>query len=314
VTRVERTSAGFRIHTDRDQWAARTVVIATGYHSGAKVPGIAAGLAPGIAQVTAAGYRSPASVPDGGVLVVGASASGVQIAHELALAGRRVWLSVGGHTRLPRRYRGRDILWWLDRTGALDRDIDRVPDARAARAEPSLQLVGTADSRGIDLGVLRETGVRLTGRLCTLDGTVAGFADDLADSTVAAQDRLTRVLGEIDRYAAATPGTAAGPPDPPPVIAVPATPSTVDLRRAGISTVVWATGFRPNYPWLAVPGALDGDGRIHHRRGVTAVPGLYAIGLRFQSRRNSTFIDGARHDAAYLADHVTARSALLSAR
>lgn len=305
VTRVERTPIGFRVCTDRGDWATRTVVIATGYHSRAKVPDLAAGLAPGIAQITASHYRSPSSLPDGGVLVVGASASGVQIAYELALAGRRVVLAVGGHTRLPRRYRGRDILWWLDRTGALDRDIDHVPDAAAARAEPSLQLVGTSDGRGVDLGVLRATGVRLAGRLRTLDGTVAGFAGDLADTIVAAQDRLIRVLGEIDRYAAATPGTAAGPPDPPPAIAAPATPSTVDLRRAGISAVVWATGFRPSYPWLAVP-ALDPDGRIRHRRGVTAVPGLYAIGLRFQSRRNSTFIDGARHDAAYLADRVTA--------
>jgi putative flavoprotein involved in K+ transport len=303
VTRVERTSFGFRVHTDRGAWAARTVVIATGYHSRAKVPDLAAGLAPGIAQIVAAHYRSPSSLPDGGVLVVGASASGVQIAYELALAGRRVVLAVGGHTRLPRRYRGRDILWWLDRTGALERDIDHVPDAAAARAEPSLQLVGTSNARGVDLGVLQATGVRLAGRLRALDGTIAGFADDLADTMVAAQDRLTRVLGGIDRYAAATPATAAGPPDPPPAIAAPATSSKLDLRRAGISAVIWATGFRPSYPWLAIP-ALERDGRICHRRGVTAVPGLYAIGLRFQSRRNSTFIDGARHDAAYLADRI----------
>ena len=305
VSRVERTTIGFRVRTDRGDWTARTVVIATGYHSRAKIPDLAAGLAPGIAQVAAARYRSPSSLPDGGVLVVGASASGVQIAHELALAGRRVVLAVGGHTRLPRRYRGRDILWWLDRIGVLDRDIDHMSDATAARAEPSLQLVGTSEGRGVDLGVLQATGVRLAGRLRLLDATAVGFADDLTDAVVAAQDRLTRVLGEIDRYAAATPDAAAGPPDPPPVIDVPATPSKLDLRRAGISTVVWATGFRPAYPWLAVP-ALNRDGRIRHRRGVTAVPGLYAIGLRFQSRRNSTFIDGARHDAAYLADRIAA--------
>jgi putative flavoprotein involved in K+ transport len=308
VTRVERTSAGFRVRTDRGDWVARAVVIATGYHSRAKVPGLAAGLAPGLAQVTAARYRSEASLPDGGVLVVGASATGVQIAHELALAGRSVVLAVGGHTRLPRRYRARDILWWLDRTGALDRDVEQVPNLAAARAEPSLQLVGTSAARGVDLGVLQAVGVRLAGRLLALDGTVARFADDLGVTVAAAQDRLARVLGEIDRYAAATPDAAAGPPDPPPVIPVPPTPSTVDLRRTGISAVIWATGFRPSYPWLAVP-VLDRDGLIRHRRGVTEAAGLYAIGLRFQSRRNSTFIDGARHDAAYLADHI-ARDAL----
>ncbi|MFI5894066.1 NAD(P)-binding domain-containing protein [Actinoplanes sp. NPDC051513] len=312
VARVERTPAGFRVYTHRGDWVARTVVIATGYHSRAAVPGLAARLAPGTAQLTPAHYRSPSSLPDGGVLVVGASASGVQIAHELALAGRRVVLAVGGHTRLPRRYRGQDILWWLDRAGALDRDIDDVPNPAAARAEPSLQLAGTSDARGIDLGVLRMAGVELAGRLRALDGVVAGFADDLDDSVGAAQHRLTRVLGEIDRYAAATPGTAAGPPDRPPPIAVPAAPSRVDLRREGIATVVWATGFRPSYPWLALP-ALDHGGQIRHRRGLTAVPGLYAIGLRFQSRRNSTFIDGARHDAAYLADRIATRRALRSA-
>ncbi|MFF5290695.1 FAD-dependent oxidoreductase [Paractinoplanes globisporus] len=312
VTRLESAPGGFRVRTDRGEWAARAVVIATGYHSRAVVPALAARLAPGISQLTPARYRSPSALPDGGALVVGASASGVQIAHELALAGRKVVLAVGGHTRLPRRYRGRDILWWLDRIGALDRDIDDVPDAAAARAEPSLQLTGASGAREADLGVLRAAGVVLAGRLCALDGPVAGFAGDLAETMGAAHHRMTRVLRDIDRYVAETPGVAAGPPDPPPGIPVPKTPSEMDLRRAGIATVVWATGFRPSYPWLA-PAVLDHGGRLRHRRGVTAVPGLYAIGLRFQSRRNSTFIDGARHDAAYLAGLITSPRALCSA-
>jgi len=297
VTRVEQASTGFAVHTDDAVWSARSVVIATGYHSRAKVPDLATGLAPDVAQVTPAGYRSPASLPDGGVLVVGCSASGVQIAYELAQAGRQVVLAAGGHTRLPRRYRGRDILWWLDRIGSLDRTIDQVSDPASARTEPSLQL-------GLDLDVLRRAGVRPVGRLRALNGTTARFADDLRDTIDAAQQRLNRILAEIDAYAAATPGTAAGPPDPPPVITVPAGPSRVDLRRAGISTVVWATGYRPWYPWLNVP-VLDPGGRIIHRRGVTDIPGLYAIGLRFQYRRSSTFVDGARHDAVYLANKIT---------
>jgi putative flavoprotein involved in K+ transport len=138
-----------------------------------------------------------------------------------------------------------------------------------------------------------------------VDGTVAELADDLADTVGRAEHRLRRVLGEVDAYADAMPGPPAAPPDPPPPVPVPATPSTVDLRRAGVTGVVWATGYRPWYPWLAVP-VLDRAGRIVHRRGVTAVPGLYAIGLRFQYRRSSTFVDGARHDAAYLADHIVA--------
>ena len=309
VTRVERAGTGFAVHTDDAVWSARSVVIATGYHSRAKVPELANGLAPDVAQLTAAGYRSPSSLPDGGVLVVGCSASGVQIAHELACAGRRVVLAAGGHTRLPRRYRGRDILWWLDRIGSLDRTIDQVPDPASARAEPSLQLAGTGDGRGLDLGVLRRAGVRPVGRLRALDGITARFADDLRDTVGAAQQRLNRLIAEIDAYAAAMPGMAAGPPDLPPIITVPASPSRMDLRRAGISAVVWATGYRPWYPWLKVP-VLDVGGRIRHRRGVTEVPGLYAVGLRFQYRRNSTFVDGARHDAAFLADKITADRAV----
>jgi putative flavoprotein involved in K+ transport len=309
VTRVERAGTGFAVHTDDGVWSARSVVIATGYHSRARVPELATGLAPGVAQLTPAGYRSPSSLPDGGVLVVGCSASGVQIAHELTRAGRRVVLAAGGHTRLPRRYRGRDILWWLDRIGSLDRTIDEVPDPASVRTEPSLQLAGTPDGRGLDLDVLRRAGVRLVGRLRALHGTRAEFAGDLPDTVGVAQRRLNRLLAEVDAYAAATPGTAAAPPDPPPVIAAPAGSSTLDLRRAGISAVVWATGYRPWYPWLNVP-VLDAGGRIRHRRGVTEVPGLYAIGLRFQYRRNSTFVDGARHDAAYLADEITANRAV----
>ncbi|MGE5831163.1 MAG: flavin-containing monooxygenase [Micromonosporaceae bacterium] len=305
VTRVERTGCGFAVHTDGATWAARSVVIATGYHSRTKVPEIAAGLAPDVVQLSAARYRVPSSLPDGGVLVVGCSSSGVQIAHELARTGRPVTVAVGDHTRLPRRYRGRDILWWLDRIGSLDRTIDELPDAARARTEPSPQLAGTADRRGLDLGVLRQAGVRLVGRLRDLAGGTAEFADDLSTTIGAAQRRLDRLLARIDAFAATTPGVALGPPDPPPPIAVPAGASTMDLRRAGIAAVVWATGYRPWYPWLAVP-VLDSDGRIRHQRGVTEVCGLYAIGLRFQHRRSSTFVDGARHDATYLADAIAA--------
>ncbi|HEU4347921.1 MAG TPA: NAD(P)-binding domain-containing protein [Actinoplanes sp.] len=309
VTRVDHAAGGFAVHTDHGVWSARSVVIATGYHSRATVPELATGLAPDVAQLTAAGYRSPSSLPEGAVLVVGGSASGVQIADELVHAGRRVVLAVGGHTRVPRRYRGRDILWWLDRIGSLDRTIDDVPDPARATAEPSLQLAGRTDGRSVDLAVLRRAGVRLVGRLRALDGTTAEFAGDLPATVGAAQRRLDRLLARIDAYADGTPGTSAGPPDPPPVITVHGGPSRMDLRRAGISAVVWATGYQPWYPWLKVP-VLDAGGRLHHRRGVTGVPGLYAIGLRFQYRRNSTFIDGARHDAAHLADEITAHRAV----
>jgi putative flavoprotein involved in K+ transport len=305
VTRVERMETEFSVRTDRGDWTARNIVVATGYHSRARVPELARGLAPDVAQLTTSAYHSPSSLPAGAVLVVGASASGVQIAYELAVAGRSVYLAVGSHSRLPRRYRGRDILWWLDRIGSLDRSIDEVPNHELAMAEPSLQLVGTPEGRQVDLGVLQEAGVRLVGRLSGLNGTDAEFADDLANTVGAAQSRLDRVLSDINQFADSVPGSAATTPDPPPRIRPRHSLSTLDLRLAGVSGVVWATGFQPCNPWLHLP-ILNGNGLLRHRRGVTDVAGLYGIGLRFQSRRNSTFIDGARHDAAYLADHISA--------
>src|SRR5262249_40625362 len=159
----------------------------------------------------------------------------------------------------------------------LDRTIDQVPDPDGARTEPSLQLAGTPDGRGLDLGVLRQAGVRPVGRLRALAGTTAEFADDLGETMAAAQRRLDRFPAETAAYA------PAGRPDRRAGIRVPAAPAAIDLRRAGVSSVVWATGYRPWYPWLNVP-VLDADGRIRHRRGVTDVPGLYAMGLRFQYR------------------------------
>lgn len=299
VTEVRPAPGGYLVLTDRGSWTAANVVIATGDHACARIPGHAAGLPAGLVQLTPAEYRNPGRLPDGGVLVVGASSSGVQIADELCRAGRRVVLAVGAHTRLPRRYRGRDILWWLERIGSLDRTIDELPDPDRARREPSLQLGGTG--RRLDLGALQERGVLLAGRMTgAREGTVR-FADDLAATTAAADARLRRTLARIDLLARGAPAA-----EPVPAVTPAPGPRTLDLARAGVSTVVWATGFRPRYPWLKVP-VLDGAGRIRHRRGVTEAPGLYAIGLRFQYRRSSSFIDGARHDAAYLAEHIAAR-------
>jgi putative flavoprotein involved in K+ transport len=301
VIAVRSAPGGYTVQTDQGEWAARSVVIATGYHATARRPAGAERLAPDVAQLTPAGYRNPAQLPDGGVLVVGASASGAQIADELAQAGRRVTLAVGRHTRLPRRYRDRDILWWLERTGALDRTLADLPPDRRTRPEPSMQLVGRPEP--LDLATLRDRGVRLTGRLVGIDATTVRFADDLLESVAEADHRLYRLLGRIDRFAeSALPGRVPGPAPVAPVDA-PRGPRRIDLRRAGISSVVWATGYRPWYPWLRVP-VLDDDGRLRHQRGVTPAAGLFAIGLRFQHRRSSTFIDGARHDATYLTDRI----------
>ena len=304
VELVEASAGGLRVVTDQRTWLARNVVVATGTENRAWLPPAASGIDPAIHQLTAARYRGPDQVPGGGVLVVGASASGVQIADELRRAGRPVVISVGRHARLPRRYRGRDILWWMDRAGILGQTIDQVHDARSARRAPSLQLSGRG--RPIGLDALAAGGVRLAGRLVAADGQRLGFADDLPATIGGAQARLERVLRTIDGSLARRGGEDAGPADPPAPFTAPPGPVELDLRRAGISTVIWATGYQPAYPWLRVP-VLDRHGQIAQSRGVTSVPGLYVVGLKFQYRRNSSFIDGVASDARFVAAHVMMR-------
>ena len=245
------------------------------------------------------------------MLVVGASASGAQIADELCRAGRQVVISVGRHARLPRCYRGRDIMWWMDRVGVLDQTIDQVHDARSARRAPSLQLSGRGRPVGLD--ALAATGVKLAGRLVAADGRRLSFADDLPATIGGAQARLDRLMHTIDGYLARRGGEDAGPTDPPPPFMAPPGPVDLDLRRAGISTVIWATGYQPAYPWLRVP-VLDRHGQIAHSRGVTSVPGLYVLGLKFLYRRNSSFIDGVASDARFVATHVMMRRMTARAR
>jgi putative flavoprotein involved in K+ transport len=305
VERVEAHDDGIRVVTGQRTWLARNVVVATGTENRAYVPPVASGIDPGVHQLTASRYRGPHQVPGGGVLVVGASASGVQIADELRRAGRPVVISVGRHSRVPRRYRGRDILWWMDRAGVLDHTIDQMRDARSARRAPSLQLSGRGD-HPVGLDALAERGVRLAGRLAAADGRRLSFADDLPATIGAAQARMERLLRTIDGYITHSGGEGASPADLPPPFMAPASRVQLDLRRAGISTVIWATGYRPAYPWLRVP-VLDRYGEIAHRRGVTDVSGLYVLGLRFLYRRNSTFVDGVGGDARFVAAHLMRR-------
>ena len=194
VTRVSHSRSGYRVTTDRGVWRCSNVVIATGYHSRPIVPAVAAGLPREVVQVNPATYRRPHQLPDGGVLVVGASSSGVQIADELVESGREVVLAVGSHTRLPRRYRGHDILWWLDRIGSLDRTIDEYPDPVAAQREPSLQLAGS--ERPVDLGALHARGVRVAGRLIAAAAGEVRFADDLVATTTVAAVTPERGAGQ----------------------------------------------------------------------------------------------------------------------
>jgi putative flavoprotein involved in K+ transport len=308
VTRVAPSRDGFSVSTDRGEWSAPAVVIATGDSDVPIVPPFARALSPGVLQLVPSGYRRPSQVPDGGVLVVGGSSSGIQIADELQRAGHAVTIAVGGHTRVPRMYRGRDIMWWLDRAGLLDESADRVQDLKQSRRQPSLQLIGYPDRRSLDLSLLQDHGVHVTGRMIAIDGDRIVFADDLVATTAASDAKLALLLSRLDEFAGRSGLARDVEPAEPFTPIWPRfleAPTTIDWRAAGIRTIVWAVGYRRRYSWLAVP-ALDEAGEIRHAGGVAPHPGLYVLGLRFLRRRNSSFIDGVGKDAVLIADHVAA--------
>jgi putative flavoprotein involved in K+ transport len=303
VERCNRIGWLFRVTTDRGVLLADQVVVATGATGVPHVPGLAARLDPRITQLHARDYRRPAQLPKGGVLVVGAAASGVQIADELARDGRDVTLAVGRHTRLPRRYRGRDIHGWLDDLGVLDRPAATFPDRAAGERDPSLQLVGRPTHEDLDLATLQAAGVRLVGRVVQADDTRVTFADDLAVELAAADDRLGRLLDRIDAHVAATAVTRP-PADRPRPVPHPLAPAVLDLEAEDVTTIVWATGYRRAHPWLELD-VLDERGEIVHHDGATDVPGLHVIGMPLTRRRNSTYLGGIGIDAALLARELT---------
>ena len=304
VTGVERMGERFRVITDRGEWLADSVVVATGYCDLPAVPAASRGLPASITQVVPANYRRAAQLPPGGVLIVGASATGVQLADEIQQSGRHVTLAVGRHLRLPRRYRGRDILWWLDRLGVLNQPADEVHSIEISRHQPSLQLVGTPDHSSLDVGILQDRGVRLVGRVRDITGYGVTFADDLIANTAAADLKMAEVLTRVDRYIDRI-GIPAEDSEPfrPTWPTAAGAPERLDLKSEGIETVVWATGYRRAYPWLHVP-VLDASGEIVHDGGFTPAFGLYVLGMNFQRRRNSSFIDGVGADARTIAEQI----------
>jgi putative flavoprotein involved in K+ transport len=303
VQSVERSGNGFRVVTDRGVWSASSVVVATGYCDLPAVPAARRGVSPSVLQMVAPDYRRPDQLPAGGVLVVGASSTGVQLADEIQRSGRQVTLAVGRHTRLPRRHRGRDILWWLDQLGVLTQGADAVQDIERSRRQPSLQLAGRPDHSSLDLAVLHDRGVRLVGRVRDINGHRVSLADFVA-TTAAADFKMAEILTRIDRFIATT-GVAAAPPEPftPTWPLAADTPDTLSLKDERIDTVIWATGYRRAYPWLRVP-VFDAHGEIRHEGGTTSEDGLYVLGLNFQRRRNSSFIDGVGGDAWVIAQQI----------
>jgi putative flavoprotein involved in K+ transport len=305
VTSVRRTGDGYRVTTDRGEIRARTVVIASGACNRPAVPQWREAVPASIEQLTPLRYRHPAQLPDGGVLVVGASATGVQLAAEIQQSGRAVTLSVGEHVRLPRTYRGRDVLWWMDASGVWDQRYDEVEDLTRARRLPSPQLVGTPERTTLDVNALTSMGVELVGRWAAVRDGRALFSGGLRNMFSLADLKMERLLNTFDEWAKADGLDAeAGPPERfAPTRAPQASRLQLDLGRAEIRAVVWATGFRPDYGWLDVP-VVDAKGQLRHEGGVVDSPGLYALGLPVLRRRRSSFICGIEDDAREVIDHL----------
>jgi len=307
VTRVTACDEGYNVSTDRGDWVCRTLVIASGVMNTPAIPACAGDLPATIRSLSSKEYRNPAQIEDGGVLVVGPSASGVQIAQELKLAGRDVVLSVGEHVRLPRTYRGKDILWLMDQAGLFDVSIEEVDDVSRVRHLPSMQLVGSPNRVTISLNSLQALGIEIVGRASGFRDQTALFSGALANVCHLADLKMNRLLRSFDEWIeqqdtrdAFDPSYELRPTE------VPETPNlSIDLADRGIKTVIWATGFKPDYSWLDLP-VLDRKGQLRHDGGVVDAPGVYAMGLPFMRKRKSSFIDGAADDAQALAHHLRA--------
>jgi putative flavoprotein involved in K+ transport len=306
VTAVRRIDGGYQVATDGGEHRCRSVVLASGAANVPHVPEVRTAVPETIECLTAFDYHNPERLPPGGVLVVGASATGVQLADEIHRSGRPVTLSVGEHVRLPRTYRGRDVLWWMEASGVWNQRYDEIDDIERARRLPSPQLVGTPERTTLDLNVLRGAGVEIVGRLAAIRDARALFSGGLLNQFALADLKMQRLLDTFDDWArnnALDPEV--GPPERFEPTRAPAAPRlSLDLRSGEIRSIVWATGFRPDYRWLEVP-VLDRKGELRHDGGVILdAPGMYAIGLPVLRRRKSTFILGAEDDARDIVRHL----------
>jgi putative flavoprotein involved in K+ transport len=308
VTSLRPGPDGYQVVTDNGVWVSPTVVLASGGFNLANTPALASAVPESIEMIHPIGYKSPAQVREGGVLVVGASATGIQIAEELQRSGREVTLAVGEHVRLPRVYRGKDIMWWLDRTGVLDERYDEVDDLVRARNIPSPQLVGTPERNTLDLNALTSLGVRLVGRLAGIADGRAQLSGSLRNLCTLADLKMGRLLDTIDEWVReqGLDGDIEPPQRYAPTRVDDSPPLSIDFAKDGIRTIVWATGYQPDYSWLHAR-VLDRKGRLRHQAGVvTDAPGMYRIGLNMLRRRKSSFIHGAEDDARDLTEHLRA--------
>jgi putative flavoprotein involved in K+ transport len=305
VTAVRRAGDGYDVVTADGGFRCRALVLATGACNLPSVPPFHALVPASVERVTPFTYRHPLQLPEGGVLVVGASATGLQLADEIHRSGRPVTLSVGEHVRLPRVYRARDVLWWMEASGVWNQRYDEIEDLARVRRLPSPQLVGTPMRSTLDLNALSASGIELVGRFAAMRDGHALFSGGLRNQFALADLKMDRLLDTFDEWArTGRPDADVGPPERFEATRVPPTTRLdIDLRSGAIRSVVWATGFRPDYSWLDVP-VLDRKGHLRHDGGVVDAPGLYAIGLPVLRRRKSTFICGAEDDARELVAHL----------
>jgi putative flavoprotein involved in K+ transport len=315
VTSVRQTDDGYHVATDNGDLRCRCLVLASGACNVPSVPSIRQAVPENIACFTPMDYRNPAQLPEGGVLVVGASASGVQLADEIHRSGRPVTLSVGEHVRLPRTYRGRDVLWWMDASGVWNQRYDEIDDLTRVRGLPSPQLVGTPKRITLDLNALGTAGVEIVGRLSTVRDGRALFSGGLRNQFALADLKMDRLLDTFDEWARSSAREAdVGAPERFEPTRMPASSRLhLDLASGEIRSIVWATGFHPDYSWLDVP-VVDRKGHLRHDGGVVDAPGLYAIGLPVLRRRKSTFIHGAEDDARDVVEHLAGYLANRTAR
>jgi putative flavoprotein involved in K+ transport len=312
ATRLRRAGGRFRLATTAGQCTAEQVVVATGPYQVPRTPRLAERIPEDVIQLHSAAYRSPEALPPGAVLVVGTGQSGCQIAEDLHLAGRPVHLSVGSAPRVARRYRGQDVVSWLDEMGYYRRAITDFADADAVRFRANHYVTGRDGGHDIDLRAFAAQGMALHGRLVNVStaGTVA-FAADLERNLDAADAVSESIKDSIDAYIDKEGIAAPGEPRYTPAWVPPGLPGTedrLDLRAAGVTAVVWATGFGADYRWMEVP-VFDGRGYPTHRRGVTSCPGLYFLGLPWQHTWGSGRFGGVGDDARYLLDRITAHGA-----
>lgn len=308
VTDVVAVDDNYRVTTNQGQWNCRCLVIATGAFNQPVIPKVSQFVSSSTQMLTSHQYKNPDQLDSGKVLVVGASATGLQLASEIQASGRQVTLATGEHVRMPRTYRGKDIFWWMQQSGISGEALGQVDDVGRVRSLPSPQLIGSNTQAIFDINALLHQGVTIAGRLMNVSDSGYQFSGSLHNVCQLADLKMARLLKRFDQWAAAREqhyGIHEQLPAPEHFARtqVPEAPP-LQIAAKNVGTIIWATGYRPDYSWLHLP-VLNRKGRVMHNGGVVQAPGVYVIGLPFLRRRNSSFIHGIADDAGELAAHLS---------